>query len=366
MAHSQPGIFAEGLIAHHHVEFILDGSVSLDTVISTIAHARRQAIWLGGPNVIWGFRPNFWRRLSPETIPDSVVDFTEISGPAGSFAPSTQFDLWVWCSSYNQGYASSTARSIVETLAPVAQVGVDLAAYKAPDSRDSIGFIDGTENPPPDEALDIALFPTGSVGEAGTDVFVQKWVHNMRAFNALSLAEQDDVFGRTKADSIQLPDDQMPATSHVSRNTVVDAAGEERHIYRRNTPFSDRDETGTQFIGLTNDPPLMDLMLDRMFGAAGDGLIDSLIRFSTPVTGSYYFVPSMQALTEMFGPLEDPDEGDDTDVVVVTTAAGRSSGLGIGSLRDMATTLFRQPPHRPGDARRQPSLLGVPALLGDG
>jgi len=345
MADPQPGIFAEGLIAHRHVEFVVDESVSLETVLATITKARRAAIWLGGPNVIWGFRPDFWRRFSPETIPGTVVDFTEISGPAGSFAPSTQFDLWVWCSSYTQGYTSSTAQMITDALAPIARVGMDLAAYKAPDSRDPTGFIDGTENPLPDEALEVALFPAGSVGEGGTDVCIQKWVHNMRAFNALTIPEQDDVIGRTKADSIQLPDDQMPPTSHVSRNTVVDAAGEERHIYRRNTPFFDGDETGTQFIGLTNDPPLMDLMLDRMFGVTGDGLIDNLTKFSTPVTGSFYFVPSMQALTTVFGPLADPDEDDDAAEDTDDTAdirdkadgtAGRAGSLGIGSLRDVA------------------------------
>ncbi len=337
MADPQPGLFAEGLIAHHHVEFVLDESVSLDTAIATISQARRNAIWLGGPNVIWGFRPDFWRRFSPDTIPSSVVDFTEISGPAGLFAPATGFDIWIWCSSYTQAYASLAARTIMDTLAPIASVAVDLAAYKAPDSRDPIGYIDGTENPLPDEALQVALFPPGSVGEGGTDVCIQKWVHNMPAFNALSIPEQDGVIGRTKADSIQLSGDQMPPTSHVSRNTVEDAAGNERHIFRRNTPFSDTDETGTQFIGLTNDPPLMDLMLDRMFGSSADGLIDDLTRFSTPVTGSFYFVPSMPALTAEFGPLKDPEDDDDADGGVDSgsdpNGAQRPTGLGIGSLR---------------------------------
>jgi putative iron-dependent peroxidase len=334
MAAPQPGIFAEGLIAHHHVEFILNDSVPLETVLATITKARRAAIWLGGPNVIWGFRPDFWRRFSPDTIPGTVTDFTEIHGPSGSFAPATQFDLWVWCSSYTQAYASSTARIIVETLAPVARVGMDLPSYKAPDSRDPIGYIDGTENPLPDEGLEVALFPAGSVGEGGTDVCIQKWVHNMPAFNALSVPEQDGVIGRTKADSIELPDSLMPPTSHVSRNTVRDAAGNERPIYRRNTPFVDSGETGTQFIGLTNDPPLMDLMQKRMFGATDDRLVDDLTKFSTPVTGSYYFAPSMQALTTIFGSLEDPDADDGGNTA--DTQPTRSSGLGIGSLREVA------------------------------
>ena len=122
---------------------------------------------------------------------------------------------------------------------------------------------------------------------------------------------QESVIGRTRAESIELPDEIMPETSHVRRNVIVDANGQELHILRRNTPFATTSEMGTFFIGCSADPSRIDTMLARMFGVYGDGLIDDLTRFSKPVTGSYYFVPAMDALTEVFGPLATGD--DDAD-----------------------------------------------------
>jgi deferrochelatase/peroxidase EfeB len=41
-----------------------------------------------------------------------------------------------------------------------------------------------------------------------------------------------------------------------------------------------------------------------MFGAAGDGEYDHLTDFSRPVSGAYYFAPSLTALNELAGPEE--------------------------------------------------------------
>ena len=327
MPSPQPGLLADGLSSHHHVEFTFDSGLGNADIIAAVSRARTDSIWLGGPNVVWGFGPDLWRRLSPKTIPDSVQPMQAIAGPAGHDAPATQYDVWAWCSSYSAPDVGRARALIVDALASVASLNVDLPAYKTEDSRDPTGFIDGTENPLLDEAVEVALFPNGSVGAGGSAVLVQKWVHNLAAFDALREGQQEDVFGRTKAESIQLPDDIMPTTSHVSRNTVLDATGEERHIYRKNTPFAMGDEAGTQFIGATNDPDLMDLMLQRMFGVTADGLTDHMINYSTPVTGSYYFVPAVQECARVFGPLSPPDDDDAGDDR--STAHG---SLNIGSL----------------------------------
>lgn len=308
----QPGLFAQGIGEHFHVEFTLsvepdDDTQTLEQVRQAISQARQAATWLPGPNVTWGFAPELWRRLQPGGIPSSAQAFPGLRGKDDSSAPATQFDIWAWCSGRSSDSVAVTAADITAALAPVADLSQQLAAFTAADSRDPTGFIDGTENPLPDEAYDVALFPAGTPGEGGSMVLIQKWVHNLADFDRLPQPEQEGVIGRTKELSIQLPAESMPETSHVSRNTVTDAAGNERHIYRRNTPFIEADSAGTLFIGATNDPDLMDTMLARMFGTSGDDLIDDLIRFSTPVTGSYYFVPSMSALTAVFGSLADDD-----------------------------------------------------------
>ena len=338
MAYPQPGLFVQGVTSHCHLEFTLRDGASATEVIEAVRDARSAASWLNGPNVTWGFAPEFWSELSPGDVPADAHSFEAIDGIDGHSAPGTQYDVWVWCSGASQEAVDRSAELIRAALGAVGDVAMVVEAYTTPDSRDPTGFIDGTENPLLDEAQEVTLYPDGTPGAGGTSALIQKWVHNLAAFEALPVTAQEDVIGRTKPDSTQLDDDVMPATSHVSRNTVVDSSGEERHIYRRNTPFAMGSQTGTQFIGLTNDTALMEDMLDRMFGVAGDGLIDKLIEFSTPVTGSWYFVPSMQALGDVFGPIAEDDEENDP-------SSGPDTTLGIGSLRALAVEASE---HLPG------------------
>lgn len=330
MPQPQPGLFAQGLAHHMHVEFAIKPTASLESIRSAIALARRNATGLVGPNVTWGFSPTLWQALAPGTLPPTITPLAQVRGRSGLVAPATQWDIWAWCSGASNESVGASAAAIVSALSDVADLQLELPAYTAADSRDPTGFIDGTENPPPDEAYDVAVFPDDSVGAGGSAVLVQKWVHNMPAFDALSISGQEDVIGRTKEDSIELPANEIPLTSHVKRNTVLDATGEERHIYRRNTPFNVGDEIGTQFIGATNDPALIIEMLERMFGATSDGLIDSLATFSKVMNGSMFFVPAMASLTRTFGPLKDDD--DDEPAPSSPSTLPSDGKLRIGSL----------------------------------
>ncbi len=308
MAYPQPGLLAQGLSHHQHVELRLRAGVQTSEIIECLTAGRRAPTWVGAPNVVWGFGPDLWRRLAPDDLPPSVHGFQGIVGKHGLAAPATQSDIWAWCSSFNEDDTKTAAAMVVAALLPVADLEYELAALSPPDGRDPTGFIDGTENPLLDEGYQVAIFPEGTAGAGGSDVLVQKWVHKLAEFQSLAEREQEAVMGRTLLNSVQLDDDVMPLTSHVKRNTVFDQEGQERHILRRNTPFTTVEESGTQFIGCTNDPGLMDIMLNRMFGVTIDGLVDRLAEFSTPVTGSYYFVPSVDALTQVFGPLKVSDE----------------------------------------------------------
>ncbi|MCB0914565.1 MAG: Dyp-type peroxidase [Actinobacteria bacterium] len=342
MSEPQPALFIEEVAEHLHAEWNLNPQADDAAVVAALGQARRAATSLGGPNVVWGFGPNLWRRLSGGRIPSSVRDFAGVGPNNSAGVPVTQSDVWLWCMGNNYPAIWAAASAAASALAPVADLARHQRAYKAADSRDPTGFIDGTENPKLDEALEIALFGDDLPGAQGSAVFVQRWVHNLKAFNRLPVRAQEDVFGRTKSDSTQLPPDQMPATSHVSRNTLTDADGEELHIYRRNTPFGGIDAAGTVYIAATNDPFRVEEMLRRMFDQVGDGLHDELTRFSTPTSGSWYFVPAMSDLTDVFGGLDADDAGDDdagdadegSPVGSSSSQVGTGHGtLGIGSLR---------------------------------
>jgi putative iron-dependent peroxidase len=166
------------------------------------------------------------------------------------------------------------------------------------DSRDLTGFIDGTENPPVEEGPEVALIPPGEPGEGGAFVITQRWVHDLAAFHARSVSEQEGTIGRTKPDSIELDAAIKPPDAHISR-VVIEEDGEELEIYRRSTPYGTVREHGLYFLAFSADVSRFDKMLARMFGTTGDGLHDHLTDFTTPVTGSYYFAPPLEALAAL-------------------------------------------------------------------
>ena len=93
-------------------------------------------------------------------------------------------------------------------------------------SLDLTGFIDGTGNPEPEDQHDRAIVPDGQPGAGGSFCIAQRWVHDLDYFNGLSLEDQENTFGRTKADSTRLDDagaDVAPQrTSSCARATTAD------------------------------------------------------------------------------------------------------------------------------------------------
>jgi putative iron-dependent peroxidase len=143
------------------------------------------------------------------------------------------------------------------------------------------------------EAPEIALVPRGQSAEGASILLFQKWKHR-DSWLALSTKEQELAMGRTKADSIEFPEDRMPADAHVARAKDV-VNGEERDIFRRNTPYGNVREYGTVFVGFSAEQSRLDRMLRRMAGIE-DGIRDAITRYTAAVTGAYYVVPSIDAL----------------------------------------------------------------------
>ena len=257
----------------------------------------------GGVNLVVGFRPSLWARVAPQEMPAGVTDFErDVRGVDGYTMPATQHDLWVWVAGHAYHTVFDVAREAIAALAPIARLAAEVAGWTYKESRDLTGFIDGTENPPLSEAPEVALVPDGSAGAGGSVVLVQQWMHDAAAFEALAIEEQEKVIGRTKETSTELAEEVRGAQSHVSR-TVIEEHGVEQHIFRRNTPFGTATEHGTMFIGFSCDQHRLARMLARMAGAE-DGIRDALTRYTTAVSGAYYFVPSVEALRR-FAPADD-------------------------------------------------------------
>jgi len=138
-------------------------------------------------------------------------------------------------------------------------------------------------------------------GAGSSIALIQQWRHDSDAFEALGVAGQEGVIGRTKADSIELDEERMPPTAHVAR-TVVEEDGVELEIFRRNTAYGTVTDHGTMFVAFCREQRPFELMLRRMAGI-GDGVRDALTRYTTPLSGAYYVVPAVETLAR-FAPAD--------------------------------------------------------------
>jgi putative iron-dependent peroxidase len=286
----QAGIFALGTSSHSYLEFDILGANKRQEFVSTIASIREPRTTTGGVNFVIGFRPELWREIIPNDAPAGVEGFNkEIRGTEGFVMPSTQHDALVWLSGSAYDVVFDMARSVIHDLAGQASLVEETSSWAYRHDRDLTGFIDGSENPTLLDAPMAALLPEGVPGAAGSVLLLQKWKHKTAEWEAQPTDRQEQIMGRSKLDSTELED--KPSDSHVAR-TDQDEFGK---IFRRNMPYGDVTDHGTMFVGFSTDQKRLSTMLDSMAGLV-TGTRDALTRFTEPLTGSYYFVPSVESL----------------------------------------------------------------------
>jgi len=261
-------------------------------LITAMANLREPRMTIGGINLVSGFRPELWQQVVPDGLPRDFAGFNEdIRGADNYIMPATQHDAVLWLSGSAYDVVFDESRQAMAALAGVASVAEETSSWPYRYDHDLTGFIDGTENPSLLEAPGVLAVPDGRPGAGGTILLLQKWVHEAARWESLEIAAQERVIGRRKADSVEL--DPRPADSHVAR-TDQDVFG---HIFRRNMPYGTVTNHGTMFVGFSADQRRLAKMLDSMAGGA-DGVRDALTKYTKPVTGAYYFVPSVEAISQ--------------------------------------------------------------------
>jgi putative iron-dependent peroxidase len=289
----QAGIFALGTSSHAYLEFDISDPKKHQAFTSTIASIREPRTTTGGVNFVIGFRPEFWRAIAPNDIPPATQGFNkDIQGTENFIMPATQHDALVWLSGSAYDVIFDMARSVVHDLDGLASLADETSSWPYHHDRDLTGFIDGSENPTLLEAPEAALLPAETPGAAGSVLLLQKWKHNVAEWEALPVPQQERIMGRTKPDSIEL--ENKPPDSHVAR-TDQDKFG---NIFRRNMPYGTVADHGTMFVGFSADQAPLSRMLDSMAGLL-DGTRDALTRYTRPLSGSYYWVPSVESLRRL-------------------------------------------------------------------
>jgi putative iron-dependent peroxidase len=206
--------------------------------------------------------------------------------------PGPQHDAVLWLSGSAYDVIFDTGRAAIVALDGLASLAEETSSWPYQHDRDLTGFIDGSENPTLVEAPGYVVIPEGSPGAGGTVLLLQKWVHDAAAWEGLPVSEQERVIGRTKPDSMEL--DPKDPTSHVA-STDQDTFG---HIFRRNMPYGTITDHGTMFVGFAAEQKPLAAMLESMAGLVS-GERDALTSYTQPLTGAYYFVPSIEALLQL-------------------------------------------------------------------
>jgi putative iron-dependent peroxidase len=288
----------------------------------------------GELTLVTGIGSELWDRLFADARPAELHPLAEIRGDRHR-AVTTPGDLLFHIRAHRLDLCFELASLIVERLTGVAQVVDEVHGFRSFDERDLLGFVDGTENPAGGAAVHAALVGDEDPEFAGGSyVIVQKYLHDLTAWNALSVESQERAIGRTKLADVELPDEVKPPNSHVALNTIVDENGDQRQIIRHNMPFGrvGAGEYGTYFIGYAATPAVTEEMLRNMFIGRPPGNYDRILDFSTAITGCLFFAPSGDFLDDPPGAPE-AVAGVQTEPARAPADEPADGSLGIGSLR---------------------------------
>jgi putative iron-dependent peroxidase len=247
-----------------------------------------------------GFGSDAWEQLFKSARPAGLHVFREFH--AGSrHAVATPGDILFHIRAARMDLCFELATQFMARLSGAVSPVDEVHGFQYFDDRDLIGFVDGTENPTGEAAADATLIGDEDPGFAGGSyVIVQKYVHDMAAWNGLSTEAQERIIGRTKLSDIELDGAVKPTSAHNALTTIQEN-GKETKILRDNMPFGDaaRGEFGTYFIGYARSPRPIEQMLENMFVGRPPGNYDRLLDFSRALTGSLFFVPALDLLDSL-------------------------------------------------------------------
>jgi putative iron-dependent peroxidase len=278
----------------------------------------------GGLSCVAGIGSTAWDRLYGTPKPAELHELPVFRGDRHQ-SVTTAVDLLFHLRAERMDLCFELETLIMARLAGAVTVVDEVQGFRYFDARDVLGFVDGTENPTGAGALDAVLVDDDEPFDGGSYVVVQKYLHDLTAWNALSTEEQEDVIGRRKLSDVELPDEEKPPNAHIALTVITDDDGNELEILRDNMPFGRPayDEFGTYFIGYAKSPAVLERMLTNMFVGDPPGNYDRILDFSTPHTGALFYVPTGDFLEDPPTPAPEP----------ATPDLPPGSTLGIGSLR---------------------------------
>lgn len=296
----------------------------------------------GRLSCVMAFGSDAWDRLFGAPRPKELHPFRAIHGRHHAVA--TPGDILFHIRSTRMDLCFELATQIMLRLGSAVSAADEVHGFNYFDDRDLIGFVDGTENPVDQAAVDATIIGDEDAAFAGGSyVIVQKYLHDLKRWNEVPIEEQERIIGRAKLSDIELDDSVKPTSAHNALTTIIED-GKQLEILRDNMPFGDvsKGEFGTYFIGYARSPRRIEQMLVNMFVGRPPGNYDRLLDFSRAVTGTLFFVPSTTFLEDAAMGDGAPRNGGPASKEIAAADTSKSNlsprdgSLGIGSLRKEA------------------------------
>jgi putative iron-dependent peroxidase len=286
----------------------------------------------GALTCVAGIGDALWTRLfgADAPRPAGLHPFVALDGPV-HHAPSTPGDLLLHLRAHRLDLCFELAQRLMDRLRGIATVVDEVHGFRSFDERDLLGFVDGTETLAGARPDDVIIGDEDPAFAGGSYVIVQKYVHDLQKWDAMTVEQQEHTIGRTKLSDIELPDDVKPPDSHVALTTITDPDGSERRMVRYNMPFGrvGAGEFGTYFIGYARTPDVIEQMLRNMFLGTDDAAHDRVLDVSTALTGTLFFVPAADFLDD----IADAGPEQASEAAPAPSDGASDGSLGIGGLR---------------------------------
>lgn len=282
-----------------------------------------------GASCVMGVGYDAWHQLDlPVPLPKELENFVPVAGEKHT-AIATRGDLHFHIRGDSPSICYDMASAVYDVLKEVAISVEEIHGFRYWDGRSILGFVDGTENPRGEKRAFFGLIgDEDPVYKGGSYLFVQKYIHDLNAFKSLSVEQQEKVFGRHKWSDVEMPENIKPSNSHSALANV----GDDLKIIRDNMPFGNMstNEMGTYFIAYASTFTTVKKMLNNMFIGSPEGNYDRLLDFSTPKTGSLFYVPSVTFLKNVASGEPGVEFGDE----LRPGSSVADGSLNIGSLKN--------------------------------
>jgi len=280
---TQPGILAEGTKVARYLEFTVNSESEIKTALQALA-----SIEITDSTVV-GIGQSLLNVLGKKIAGLSIMPAQTVSGIE---VPSTPVALWFWLRGHDRGEIFHRSRQIENMLAPGFTLSNVIDSFQYDQNRDLSGYVDGTENPQGDAAVQAAIVQNKGAGLDGSSfVAVQQWLHDFDKLEQMTVAEQDDVIGRHVSDNEEF--DSAPESAHVKRS-AQESFEPEAFMLRRSMPYSEGMSAGLVFVAFGHSFVAFESILNRMLGKE-DAVTDGLFSFTRPISGAYYWCPPVNA-----------------------------------------------------------------------